>query len=105
MRYLVLGSGMMGSAAAYDLATTDPESEVVLADRDYKTAARSARAIGPNVQAYHIDVLNAGDLVRAMKGCNVVLSAAPYDGSVLVDVVKVCMLDPPSGSESDIRTS
>jgi len=78
MRYLVLGSGMMGSAAAYDLATTDPESEVVLADRDYETAARSARAIGPNVQAYHIDVHNAGDLVRAMAGCSVVLSAAPY---------------------------
>ena len=42
MTYVVLGAGMMGSAVAFDLARTEPDAEVVLADRDGALAQKNA---------------------------------------------------------------
>jgi len=78
MKYLVLGAGMMGSAAAYDLARSSPDSEVILADINVQTAKRSASAIGGNVHPLRLDVNSNRDLVGAMKGCNAVISAVTY---------------------------
>ncbi|HMK38752.1 MAG TPA: saccharopine dehydrogenase C-terminal domain-containing protein [Bacteroidota bacterium] len=78
MKYLVLGAGMMGSAAAYDLARSGADNQVVLADINLQTAKRSAGAIGPNVEAVRLDVNSNRDLVGAMKGCNAVISAVTY---------------------------
>ena len=78
MKYLVLGSGMMGSAAAYDLARHDTGSEVLLADINLQSATRSARAIGGNVTPIRLDVNMHADLVGAMRGCGAVVSAVTY---------------------------
>jgi lysine 6-dehydrogenase len=84
MKYLVLGAGMMGSAAAYDLARSSPENEVVLADINVQTAKRSAGTIGPNVHPVRLDVNSNRDLVAAMKGCNAVISAVTYSVNLQV---------------------
>ncbi|HEX7572450.1 MAG TPA: saccharopine dehydrogenase C-terminal domain-containing protein [Bacteroidota bacterium] len=84
MKYLVLGAGMMGSAAAYDLAKSSPDNEVVLADINIQTAKRSAGAIGANVHPVRLDVNSNRDLVEAMKGCNAVISAVTYSVNLQV---------------------
>ena len=54
-KYLVLGAGMMGRAAAYDLAQMDPASSVVVADVDPAAAEKAARAAGPNARPLTLD--------------------------------------------------
>ena len=78
MRYIVLSSGKMGGAAAFDLATADRTNEVILADLHLDAAERSARAIGPNVHPRQVDANSREDLVRLFQGSDAVLSAAPY---------------------------
>ena len=84
MKYLVLGAGMMGSAAAYDLAKSGPDNQVILADINIQTAKRSAGAIGPNVQPVRLDVNSNRDLVEVMKGCVAVISAVTYSVNLQV---------------------
>lgn len=84
MKYLVLGAGMMGSAAAYDLARSSPDNQVVLADINIQTAKRSAGAIGSNVHPVRLDVNSNRDLVEAMKGCDAVISAVTYSVNLQV---------------------
>ena len=78
MKYCVLGAGMMGSAAAYDLATADPANEVLLCDVDLATAQTVARSIGPNVRPLQLDVRNSADLLAALDSVSVVISAVSY---------------------------
>ena len=84
MKYLVLGAGMMGSAAAYDLAKSGPDNQVILADINIQTAKRSAGAIAPNVQPVRLDVNSNRDLVEVMKGCVAVISAVTYSVNLQV---------------------
>jgi lysine 6-dehydrogenase len=78
MRYVVLSSGMMGSAAAFDLAAADERNEVLLADLHLEAATRAANAIGPNVYPRQIDANNQVEMVRLFRNADAVLSAAPY---------------------------
>jgi lysine 6-dehydrogenase len=78
MKYCVLGAGMMGSAAAYDLATVDPANEVLLCDLDLATAQNAARSIGPGVRPCQLDVRNRADLLAALNGVSAVISAVSY---------------------------
>ena len=58
MKVLVLGSGMMGHGAAYDLASNEEVEQVVVADIDAKAAESLAKEIGPKAGvpgAYYID--------------------------------------------------
>jgi lysine 6-dehydrogenase len=84
MRFLVLGAGMMGSAAAYDLAHAAPDVEVILSDINLQKATRSAKTIGGNVKPVRIDVNNHADLIKAMTGCWAVISAVTYSVNVQV---------------------
>jgi len=68
----------MGSAAAYDLATTDSACEVVLADIDPVASERSASAIGHNVRPICLDVNNTDDCFAVFSGTSVVVSAVSY---------------------------
>ncbi len=45
MKLLVIGAGMMGSAAAYDMARQDDVSAVTLADADSKRAKETASRV------------------------------------------------------------
>ena len=78
MRYLVLGAGMMGSAIAYDLATTSPSDTVILADRDGGLAERVAGGIGANVRPLQLDVHDQPAVENALNGVGVVVSAVSY---------------------------
>jgi lysine 6-dehydrogenase len=89
MKYTVLGAGMMGSAVAYDLAMTQPEAEVVLADRDLQRARTSAAAIARDVRPLELDVNNGADLHAALKGNNAVVSAISYNVNLPLTVAAI----------------
>jgi lysine 6-dehydrogenase len=81
MRFLVLGAGQQGYAAALDLARTPDVTEVVVADVDAERARRVAEHLvgGPaSVRAEAIDVSNEPQLVARLAGYDVAVSAVPY---------------------------
>ncbi|HXF99495.1 MAG TPA: saccharopine dehydrogenase C-terminal domain-containing protein [Bacteroidota bacterium] len=78
MKYVVLGAGMMGGAAAYDLATRNPNDEIILADINIQQAKTTASAIGPNVKPVRVDVNNTRDVVKLIEGSGAVISAVSY---------------------------
>ena len=83
MKLLVIGSGMMGSAAAYDMARQDQVDSVTLADNDRTRAQDVAARInritaGKKVRAAALDASREKESARLMKGHDGVLSAVPY---------------------------
>ena len=77
-RYLVLGAGMMGRAAAYDLAQFDPSASVTVADVNGDAAAQASRTAGPHVRPLTLDVGDDTALAAALAGMDVVISAVSY---------------------------
>ncbi len=91
MKLLVIGSGMMGSAAAYDMALQGHVDSVTLADNDLKRAKGAAarvnriasnnagnKAGNKKVRAVALDAASEKEAARLMKGHDGALSAAPY---------------------------
>ncbi len=78
MKYTIIGAGMMGSAAAYDIATHNPNDEIVLADINMQQAKTAAGAIAPSVKPVRVDVNNAKELVKLIEGSNAVIAAVTY---------------------------
>jgi len=83
MKLLVIGSGMMGLAAAYDMARQDDVTSVTLADNDLKRAKLAAARVnrlagGKKVRAAGLDASKEKDAARLMKGHDGALSAVPY---------------------------
>jgi lysine 6-dehydrogenase len=83
MKLLVIGSGMMGSAAAYDMACQPQVESVTLVDSDLKRARDVAARVnritgGKKVRAVAIDASREKEAVRLMKGHDGALSAVPY---------------------------
>jgi lysine 6-dehydrogenase len=83
MKFLVVGAGMMGSAAAYDMARQPDVHAVTLADADLKRAREVAARINHihgdrKVKAIVLDASNEKSAAHAMKGHDATLSAVPY---------------------------
>lgn len=83
MKLLVIGAGMMGSAAAYDMARQARVAEVILADSDTKRAKEAAARVNKltgskKVKATEVDASNPKKATKLMKGHDGVLSAVPY---------------------------
>jgi len=83
MKLLVIGSGMMGSAAAYDMARTEQVQSVTLADSDLTRARDVAARVNRITRAKKVRAvkLDAGDQRAAsqlMRGHDAALSAVPY---------------------------
>ncbi len=82
MKLLVIGAGMMGTSAAYDMARCLRVEEVTLADADKKRAEQSARRVrqitGQNVKAAGINASDHRQVVGLMKRHDGTLSAVPY---------------------------
>ena len=83
MKLLVIGSGMMGSAAAYDMAKQPDVEVVTLADSDPKrardVAARVNRITGSRkVRAVTLDASDGKAAAKVMRGHDAALSAVPY---------------------------
>jgi lysine 6-dehydrogenase len=83
MRLLVIGAGMMGSAAAYDMARSPQVESVTLADLDQArvkaVAARINKVIEKKkVMAAELDASRPRDAAKIMRGHAGALSAVPY---------------------------
>jgi lysine 6-dehydrogenase len=83
MKLLVLGAGMMGSAAAYDMARSPLVRSVTLADQDMDRVERSVRRINKLVGEKKVigtraDASKVLEVVRLMREHNGMLSAVPY---------------------------
>jgi lysine 6-dehydrogenase len=79
MNFLVLGSGMMGSAIAYDLAQSENAQQVHLADSDFRRAESAAAKSGSNkIKPLCLDVNDHASIVRAMKDNAVAIGAVSY---------------------------
>ena len=80
MRILVLGAGIVGSAAAWDLVRRG--HTVTLADANRESAARVAEQL--DAQSAHLDVGDRDRLDALLKGSDAVVSAVPYRFGVVV---------------------
>ncbi|MCU1284382.1 MAG: Saccharopine dehydrogenase [Acidobacteriales bacterium] len=83
MKLLVIGAGMMGSAAAYDMARAGDVESVTLADADGKLAESAAARVNKlngnkKVRAVRLDAANYKAAGKLMRGHAAVLSAVPY---------------------------
>src|SRR5215469_11472266 len=85
MKLLVIGAGMMGSAAAFDLARSSGVESVTLADADVERAQEAAKFIsrghgkkGATVRAVALDAADESAAAALMHGHDGVLSAVPY---------------------------
>ncbi|MGE5138646.1 MAG: saccharopine dehydrogenase family protein [Rudaea sp.] len=82
-RYVILGSGRQGTAAAYDLARFGDAERILLTDVDAQRADASAERVNrlagaKLVQAGDVDVVDTGGLSELLRGFDVCLSAVPY---------------------------
>ena len=83
MKILVIGAGMMGRAAAYDMARSQRVQSVTLADND---ATRLEQAVahvnqlagGDKVRAVQFDAADSGAALEVMRGHDGILSCVPY---------------------------
>jgi lysine 6-dehydrogenase len=82
MKLLVLGAGMMGSSAAYDMARCARVEEVTLADADKKLAEAAAKRVsklsGKKVRAVGVNASDRRQVIGLMKKNDGALSAVPY---------------------------
>ncbi|MFO0984606.1 MAG: saccharopine dehydrogenase C-terminal domain-containing protein [Planctomycetota bacterium] len=79
MRVLVLGAGMMGSAAACDLARARGVTRVYVGDVNLRRAENAAAmAHTDNIEPLCLDVADHSSLVRAMKMAGTTLAAVSY---------------------------
>jgi lysine 6-dehydrogenase len=83
MKLLVIGAGMMGSSAAYDMARSRQVESVTLADMDNarvkSVAARINKLTGTKkVVATQLDASRPTEAAKLMRGHSGALSAVPY---------------------------
>ena len=82
-RYLILGAGRQGTAAAYDLVRFGQARAITLADADLQTAQQAAARVNelveqPVAQAQAINVLDPAALAAALQAHDAAISAVPY---------------------------
>ncbi len=93
-RYLIIGAGKQGTAAAYDLAKFGDAGHILFADMDLDAAQKAAdrinKLIGRDVaSATQADASNSSALASIMDGFDVALSAVPYYFNL--DITKACI--------------
>lgn len=81
--YAILGGGLQGTAAAYDMARFGEADRILILDRDAEIAARSADQVnrlvdGAPAESGVIDVRDGGDVQKRLEGIDATLSAVPY---------------------------
>jgi lysine 6-dehydrogenase len=82
-RYVIIGAGRQGAAAAYDLARFGRAGRIVLADADPEVARRAAARVnelvgGEPAEAATVDASEPASLKTVLDGARVALSAVPY---------------------------
>jgi lysine 6-dehydrogenase len=82
-KYVILGAGMQGTAAAYDLAKFADAESITLADMSLEQAQKSAdrvnKLVGTNAcQAAQVNAKDAASLSELLGPADVLLSCVPY---------------------------
>lgn len=79
MKFLVLGSGLMGSALAFDLARSKKVEKVTLADADLLRAEQATHRIGsPVVHPVHLNVSMIDSVIALMTQHDCVIGAVSF---------------------------
>lgn len=79
MKILVLGAGMMGTAAAWDLARSRGVEHVGLADANAATLKKSLEHVArSSVVAHRLDITQPEKVMALMKRFDATISAVPY---------------------------
>lgn len=79
MKFLVLGAGKQGSAAAFDLCRRESVTGVVLADQAIDTLQPFLQQfVGGKLTTATVDAADGAQVAAAMKGVDAVLNALPY---------------------------
>jgi lysine 6-dehydrogenase len=78
MKFLVIGSGMMGSALAYDLARSAGIEAITLADADLGRAQAAAARIDPRIRPVRVDVDYFDDVISLMEGHDCAIAATTF---------------------------
>lgn len=79
MKFLVLGGGAQGSAAAFDLLKQDDVEKVVIGDLNTDSVHPSIRPyLGGKLELAHVDASSEESAAKAMVGMTGVLCALPY---------------------------
>lgn len=79
MRYLVLGSGLMGRAAAFDLLRHDDTKELILADIDESNLKSVADFLNDSrVKTVVLDAKDKVQVLEVMKGIDSVVACISY---------------------------
>src|SRR5581483_294355 len=81
--YAILGSGMQGTAAAYDLAKHGEADTIFMGDQSLEQAQHAARRVNELVgaavaQPKRVNALDEGELAEFLQPADVVLSCIPY---------------------------
>ncbi|MBA3727107.1 MAG: saccharopine dehydrogenase NADP-binding domain-containing protein [Armatimonadetes bacterium] len=81
--YAILGSGMQGTCAAYDLAKRGSAARILMGDKRIDQARNNAERVNKLVgnaicEAAQVDALNPEELAEFLKPVDVVLSCVPY---------------------------
>jgi len=81
MRYVVLGgAGAMGRITVRDLFETARDSEILVADYNFKKAQKLARSYhSPRVKAAFVDVLDLQATARLLRGAFAVINSVQYE--------------------------
>jgi lysine 6-dehydrogenase len=79
MNIIILGSGMMGTAIAYDLSKYSNFDEILIADKDVKIINSAKKFLGDKKINYKlIDVEKSTELRKYFQKFNIAISAIPY---------------------------
>ena len=79
MKILVLGSGMMGRAIAYDLYKHSNFDNITIADKDKKTIQSAEKFLErENIDFHTLDVEKTNDVKKHFQNYDVAISAVPY---------------------------
>lgn len=79
MKFLVLGSGLMGSALAFDLARSKGVTGITLADANLDAARKTADKIGSSlIKPVALDVGYHDDVIGVMEGHDCAIGAVSY---------------------------
>lgn len=81
--FAILGAGMQGTAAAYDLAKHAPESRIILGDSSLTQAQKAAERVDLLVgrkccEAAQVDAMDEASLKAFLADVDVVVSCVPY---------------------------
>ncbi|MFX0044377.1 MAG: saccharopine dehydrogenase family protein [Candidatus Hermodarchaeota archaeon] len=83
MKILIVGSGLMGRGAAFDLARNESVEQVIVADIDGSAAQGLAEEMGSKFSAEKLDARNRDQLVQVFSEVDSVVSAVSYTVNLL----------------------